>query len=287
MTSILQCPVCREFLFDTAGGYQCANKHMFDAARQGYVNFHLAHQKHSKEPGDSADMIESRRRFLGLGLYNRVSDGINHAAWGNLPGLDSSRMIRVLDAGCGEGFYLTRLKGFIEHSPAGHASVEYYGVDISKYAVRKATQRDKTMNWFVASIVGLPFSPSSIDVVLNIFAMADFAEFSRVLGEAGRLVIVSPGPRHLNGLREIIYPTAREHAPSAAREQAGGLFSPAATTRVNYQVELKSSREIMDLLAMTPYFWNIDLNTRSRVEALDRLALDVDVEIRVYTKQKK
>ncbi len=42
----------------------------------------------------------------------------------------------------------------------------------------------------------------------------------------------------------------------------------------------------MDLLSMTPYFWNIDLNTRSRVEALDRLALDVDVEVRVFEKNK-
>ena len=40
----------------------------------------------------------------------------------------------------------------------------------------------------------------------------------------------------------------------------------------------------MDLLAMTPYFWNIDLNTKSKVEALDRLALDVDVKIRVFSK---
>ena len=42
----------------------------------------------------------------------------------------------------------------------------------------------------------------------------------------------------------------------------------------------------MDLLSMTPYFWNIDLNTRSRVEALDRLSLDVDVEIRIFEKTK-
>ncbi len=46
-----------------------------------------------------------------------------------------------------------------------------------------------------------------------------------------------------------------------------------------------SHEAIMDLLAMTPYFWNIDLKTKARVEAIDRLALDVDVEIRVFKKQ--
>ena len=40
----------------------------------------------------------------------------------------------------------------------------------------------------------------------------------------------------------------------------------------------------MDLLAMTPYFWNIDLNTKSKVESLDHLALDVDVLISVFEK---
>jgi SAM-dependent methyltransferase len=154
----------------------------------------------------------------------------------------------------------------------------------SIFAVRQATKRDKTIDWFVASIIDLPFAPSSCDVVLNIFSPVNFTEFSRVLNETGILVIVSPGPRHLYGLREIIYSIVREHAPSAMIEQARGLFSPLIETRTNYQIELMSSGEIMDLLAMTPYFWNIDLNTKSRVEALDRLTLDVDVEVRVFRK---
>jgi 23S rRNA (guanine745-N1)-methyltransferase len=284
MTSILQCPVCREFLFPFAGGYQCPRKHTFDSARQGYVNFLLVHQKHSKEPGDSADMIKSRRRFLDRGLYDRVSDGINEAVATALQESGKESGFNILDAGCGEGFYLKRLKESLAGRPGGPGHVDFYGVDISKFAVRIATQRDKTMHWLVASIVDLPFAPSSLTAVLNVFSLADFAEFSRILRKNGKLVIVSPGPRHLNGLREIIYPIAREHAQSAMIEQARGLFSLSTAKRINYPLELKSAGEIMDLLAMTPYFWNIDLNTRSKVEALDRLALDVDVEVRVFEK---
>ena len=284
MTSIVQCPVCRELLFPSAGGYQCSRKHTFDAARQGYVNFLLAHQKHSKEPGDNAEMIKSRRRFLDRGLYDRVSDGINEAVAGTLQVSGKGSVFSILDAGCGEGFYLKRIKESLASRPGGPVPVDYYGVDISKFAVRMATQRDKTMHWFVASIVDLPFAPSSLAAILNVFSLADFAEFSRILRKTGKLVIVSPGPRHLNGLREIIYPMAREHAQSAIIEQARALFSLSTATRINYPLELKSAGEIMDLLAMTPYFWNIDLNTRSRVEALDRLALDVDVEVRVFEK---
>ena len=202
------------------------------------------------------------------------------------PAPGNERAFNILDAGCGEGFYLKRLKEFLAQRPGTRIPVEYYGVDISKFAVRQAAQRDRTMDWFVASIIDLPFAQSSLDMVLNVFSPADFPEFSRVLRETGGLLIVSPGPRHLNGLREIIYPNAREHAPSTISEEAKQLFSLSSETRINYPLELTSSEAIMDLLAMTPYFWNIDLKTKARVEALDRLALDVDVEIRVFKKRR-
>ena len=282
--SILQCPVCREVLLRSASGYQCVSKHSFDAARQGYVNFLLSHKKHSKEPGDNREMIESRRRFLDRGLYDRISDGVNGVVAGALGRPERDRALSILDAGCGEGFYLKRLKESLARSPETPCPIDYYGIDISKFAVRHATQRDKTMSWFVASIVDLPFAPGSLDIVLNVFSLADFAEFSRILRASGKIVIVSPGPRHLNGLREIIYPVAREHTGSTRTEQARGLFSLADERRVTYQLELKNNTEIMDLLAMTPYFWNIDLNTKAKVEALDRLMLDVDVLISVFKK---
>jgi len=284
MTSILHCPVCRELLVRTANSCLCSNKHVFDTARQGYINFHLAHQKHSREPGDSPAMIESRRRFLNLGLYDRVSDCINETVWGLLRDAKKRGPLSILDAGCGEGFYLKRLKDSLADRREGHPSIDYYGVDISKCAVRKATQRDRMISWFVASIIDLPFVPSSFDVILNIFSPADFSEFSRVLRKNGKLVIVSPGPRHLNGLREVIYPVAREHMRSVKAEQAGGLFSLAAAARVNYRLELDSHSSIMDLLSMTPYFWNIDPDTKSKVEALEQLLLDVDVNIRVLSR---
>jgi 23S rRNA (guanine745-N1)-methyltransferase len=229
-------------------------------------------------------MIRSRRRFLDLGLYDRVSDSINDAVIAHPAGSERGRLFSLLDAGCGEGFYLKRLRESLADRPGSPIAVDYYGVDISKFAVRQAAQRDRTMNWIVASIIDLPFAPSSLDVVLNVFSPIAFVEFSRILRKTGRLVMASPGPRHLNSLREIIYPIAREHAPSAMIEQARGLFSLCAEARTRYQIELKSAGEIMDLLAMTPYFWNIDLNTKSKVEALERLTLDVDVEVRVFRK---
>ncbi|MCX5863841.1 MAG: methyltransferase domain-containing protein [Deltaproteobacteria bacterium] len=285
MTSILQCPVCREPLLVTATGYQCAANHSFDAARQGYVNLVLAQNKHSKEPGDDPEMVLSRRRFLDLGYYNPVSDGINEAVGTVLAGLERENECCVLDAGCGEGFYLQRLKEALAHTPEVRLPITYHGVDVSKFAVRQATQRDRTMAWFVASINDLPFLDTSLDLVLNVFSPANIPEFSRILKQGGSLIFVNPGPRHLNGLREIIYPVTREHAPPAITEKAEALFAPATVARITYPLALASNQEIMDLLAMTPYYWNIDQETKGKVAALDRLELEVDVEIRVFKKK--
>ena len=289
MSSILQCPVCRQPLFATPSGYQCVAMHSFDAARQGYVNLVLAQNKHSKEPGDDPEMILSRRRFLDLGHYLRVSDGINEtiatALAGSVPGSGCS----VLDAGCGEGFYLQRLKVALARNSAphlaAHSAIEYHGVDVSKFAVRQATQRDRTVGWFVASINDLPFLDDSLDLVLSVFSPANIPEFARILKQSGSLVFVSPGPKHLNGLREIIYPVTREHDAPAITEKAKELFSPAAVQRITYPLELTSNQTIMDLLAMTPYYWNIDRETKGKVAALDRLQMDVDVQIRVFRKK--
>ena len=285
MTSVLRCPVCRQPLLPITGGYHCAAMHRFDVARQGYVNLLLAHKKHSKEPGDDREMIQSRRRFLDLGYYNQVSDGINQAIGEVLSGAKRPGDCNVLDAGCGEGLYLSRLKEALSKDPEPRFPIVYHGVDVSKFAVRQATQRDRTMAWFVASINDLPFWDDSLDIVLSVFSPANIAEFARILKQGGSLVFVSPGPRHLNGLREVIYPVTREHAAPSITAKAQEFFSLATMARVTYPLTLTSKEVIMDLLAMTPYYWNIDRPTKARVAALDRLQLDVDVEIRVFKKK--
>ncbi|MBA3014803.1 MAG: methyltransferase domain-containing protein [Proteobacteria bacterium] len=285
MTFILQCPVCRKPLLPTTNGYQCAAMHSFDTARQGYVNLVLAHKKRSKEPGDDPEMIQSRRRFLDLGFYDPVSDAINEAISIEFSGLVGGSGRSVLDAGCAEGFYLQRLKKALSQGSGGYLSIDYHGIDVSKFAVRQATQRDRTIAWLVASINDLPFLDSSLDIVLNVFSPVNIIEFSRILKLTGSLVFASPGPRHLNGLREIIYPISREHAAPSIIEKAEELFSPSIVSRITYQLELVGQQMIMDLLAMTPYYWNIDRSTKAKVAALDRLALDVDVEIRVFKKK--
>jgi len=284
MTAILQCPVCRQPLLPSASGYQCPALHTFDAARQGYVNLLLAHRKHSKVPGDDPEMVRSRRRFLDQGHYQPVADRIAVVIREALAGTSSGSVCNLLDAGCGEGYYLQRLKTALSQGSQAALTTTYHGVDVSKFAVRQATQRDRSMAWLVASINDLPFLPASLDLVLSVFSPTNLGEFARILKPGGSLVYVGPGPHHLNGLREIIYPVTRKHEEPSISEKAKEHFTPPVLARIHYPLELQGQQVIMDLLAMTPYYWNIDQATKAKVAACDRLALDVDVEIRLFRK---
>ena len=60
------------------------------------------------------------------------------------------------------------------------------------------------------------------------------------------------------------------------------LFERTASTRVRYPIVVDSPAQIMNLLAMTPYYWNINRATKARIEALSRLELTVDAYVNVF-----
>ena len=59
MTLALRCPVCRGRLERAADGraYACGAGHSFDVAADGHVNLLLSHQRRSRQPGDSREMV--------------------------------------------------------------------------------------------------------------------------------------------------------------------------------------------------------------------------------------
>ena len=60
------------------------------------------------------------------------------------------------------------------------------------------------------------------------------------------------------------------------------LFEQTSSTRVRYPLLLESPAQIMNLLAMTPYYWHISRATRAFVETLTRLELTVDAYVTVF-----
>ena len=277
MTSVLACPVCGAELAIRATGAACPHAHAFDRARSGYLNLLLSNKKQSAEPGDSPAMMRSRRTFLQGGFYDRMAAAANAAVAEIVAGRTGAH---VADLGCGEGFFTARLHGALATMSS---ACTCYGVDISRPGrIKMATTYDRAINWVVASLHRSPFLPRSLDVALSMFAPIDAADLRRIVRDDGALVTVTPGPDHLDALRQIIYTSVKPHPPTPALMAGDTLFEQTAATRVRYPIDVDTPQQIMNLLAMTPYYWNINRATSARIEALSRLELTVDAYVSIF-----
>lgn len=268
MESILTCPICGATLVQLDKTLVCQKGHCFDIARQGYVNLLPVTQKHSKHPGDTRDMVAARRAFLDRGYYQPIAQGVWELFGAFLP-----QMPKVLDAGCGEGYYLGAL---MEHFSDG----EFYGVDISKDAVRYAAGRDKRARWITASAAHLPMAGESLDGVMSMFALTVPEEFRRVLKSGGYFLEVTAGRGHLMALKELIYPEITEKQENSAKDYPGFRLDEERT--LEFDLELQSNTEIMQLLTMTPHLWRIGREGAQRAQKAQTLRDRVQVILRRY-----
>src|SRR3954468_14340145 len=259
MISVLACPVCGAALTIGASDAACPAGHRFDRARGGYVNLLLSHQKQSAEPGDSRAMLRSRRAFLQGGFYDRMAAAVD-TVMGDV--LASRVEPHVADLGCGEGYFTTGLHRALNASGCTHAC---YGIDISRAGVRMAAASDRGITWAVASLHRSPFQPRSLDAVLTMFAPIDAPDVRRIVRDEGALVTVTPGPDHLDGLRSVIYTTVTPHPHTPALMAGDTRFTQRASTRVRYPIVIDTAEQIINLLAMTPYYWNISEETKGRI----------------------
>jgi 23S rRNA (guanine745-N1)-methyltransferase len=165
----------------------CGRGHSFDVARSGYINLLQPQDKRSKQPGDTVAAVRARRRLHDLGVTGPLLDAI-----ADMLGPAASDV--VLDAGCGDGFYLGNL--------ARRSGCSAHGVDISVAAIEAAARRYPECQWMVANAdLFLPFADGSFSIVMSVTARMNSAEFRRVLGGEGRLLIALPAPDDLLELR--------------------------------------------------------------------------------------
>ncbi|MEB0222370.1 SAM-dependent methyltransferase, partial [Pseudomonas sp. AB12(2023)] len=74
---------------------RCASGHSFDANRRGYLSL-LGGRSHVV--GDSAAMLDAREAFLEAGWYEDLRTAVTTLVAAEQPA-------RVLDIGCGTGYY--------------------------------------------------------------------------------------------------------------------------------------------------------------------------------------
>ena len=81
----------------------------------------------------------------------------------------------------------------------------YYGIDVSKDAVKYAGKTNKDCVWAVGNNFNILAGDKSIDCILSVFSPIDIDECNRVLKDDGIFVRVLPRTNHLIQLRNIIY----------------------------------------------------------------------------------
>ncbi|MDQ2775638.1 MAG: methyltransferase domain-containing protein [Acidobacteriota bacterium] len=165
----------------------CPRGHSFDVARSGYINLLQPQDRRSKQPGDTGAAVGARRRLHDRGLTQPLLDAIQKM-------IAPSPSDVLLDAGCGEGFYL----GTLTHQTGFDA----HGIDISIAAIDAAAKRYPRCEWVVANADRfLPYADRSFSIVMSITARMNAAEFRRVLRKGGRLLIALAAPEDLIELR--------------------------------------------------------------------------------------
>ncbi len=254
----LRCPICAEPLAPGERAFTCATGHSFDRARQGYVNL----LRPTRLRGDTPEMLRARRRFFDVGWYTPLAEALTQAARAWLTGEGSSlapAARALLDAGCGEGYYL-RYLGEALAPQFEEGGWRLYGMDLAKDAVRMAAARAPQQHaapatWLVASSKDrLPFADAGLGALLTIFAPRHAEEFARVIAPGGLLLVVTPTGEHLAEARAalpwLLTPEAsKDERLRATLEHA---FTLVEARPANFTLALDDAA-LTDLALMTPH----------------------------------
>jgi 23S rRNA (guanine745-N1)-methyltransferase len=261
------CPVCGGSLQLLQSGktYTCQNQHSFDLAKEGYLNLLPVQHKHSKEPGDSKQMMTARREFLEAGFYEPMAKTVAMMINANRT---VGQNMRLLDLGCGEGYYSRIIASYCNH----HEQIALHGIDIAKFAIAAAAKKQPNARFIVASSNRLPSPDQYFDFVLRVFAPSDDDELKRVLKSSGHLLTVTPGPRHLWQLKEFIYAEVKEHASESLVPQG---FERLTTQRISYKIT-PNPQQRMALLQMTPFAWRANESVHQSLSRVSELEIETD-----------
>lgn len=269
------CPVCSKKMTKIERKYICEGNHNFDVSKYGHVNLLLSNQKNSKIPGDNKEMVLSRKNYLEKGYYEGISNGVNKIVEDNLKTQD----IKILDIGCGEGYYTNRLKEKLDEL---NVKNEIVGIDISKEAIISAAKSHKNIEWIVASASSLLIEDESLDFIICMFAKIIPEEKMRTLKKGGKLIVVSTGENHLLQLKEVVYDSVRKEFYSPVEDLK--IFKHLETVNVKYETEILERESIENLFNMTPYRWRSPQKGVERLFALDSLKTTVEVNIDIFEK---
>ncbi len=258
--SAVRCPVCKKHVFMRGNSLICKKGHCFDLSKTGYVNFCAA-----RDDTYPRSLFESRQRIYRAGFYEplirEIADILNKHVTAPSP--------LIVDAGCGEGYFLSRI--------IDSFSCRGIGFDISKEAIRLASRLSKDILWMVADLGDIPVKNGQAAAILNILTPASYAEFGRVLTKGGIIIKAVPGSGYLRELREL----------AGSRLQSGDYSNSSTIDYFKQNARLVEQRHISwnlpltpeqarDIARMTPMLSHVDAE-ELEIEKLTAISMEMDV----------
>lgn len=281
----LACPIDGVSLALREKQLVCENGHAFDIARQGYVNLLPVQHKRSRQPGDSKEMVLARTQFLNSGVYEPVAHRLANitSALISAISLRDDEPCCLMDAGCGDGYYLDAVFGTLRNKEDDR-DLTFIGLDISKPAIVESTKRNKHITWIVGTNRQPPVCDASVDIIVCVFGFHSFEGFHKILKAGGKIVLVEPGSDHLKELREKIYTEVRKSDPTDLSYLQEMGLSMIDSQSLQYQTGAINNEQINNLLLMTPHFYRANKEGREAAVHLQKLDLTVDVVFRTLVK---
>lgn len=273
--SVYRCPICTSSMGtemkmqDNASSLVCTNNHCFDISSKGYVNF-LQNSRQSKVY--NLNFFESRRKFIDDGFYSHISDEVCSV----VSKIEKSEKLRIADAGCGEGSFSLSLSQKLSET------AEIFAFDFSKDAVQIASKGGNNILWMVSDIANIPLASNSMDVILNIYSPANYAEFKRILKKGGILAKVIPGANHMCELRNKIHTSEAEpESEEYSNQQVVDVFERNFEISDRYIVTKTypiSESQIKNLLGMTPLMFGVDEKSQN-IANIDKITVEAEILI--------
>lgn len=167
-SNLFRCPICHsEMIFKDKNSLMCYKKHCFDISKQGYINFLTKKQstKYTKELFECRRYIFQEKFYLPL--QEQLASLIEEYRI-------STEKVKVLDIGCGEGYYAHELNKSV-------GDLDIYAIDNVKEAIVLGAKSQESIKWIVGDLANIPMQTNTLDILLNIFTPSNYKEFQRIL----------------------------------------------------------------------------------------------------------